>query len=125
MKYTYMSFKELVMNEILEQDNATFFEDIARESITPQGYIIPSINWVDGIAFVVQPMPPTEDIVKEQLTGILRYSAVVYTKTPFKSEVTASIGKDPFPIRLRKADNNPIFVGLAKFLKDFRPSPDS
>jgi len=35
------------------------------------------VNWSDGVAFVVAPMPPTEDIVKESLGGRLHYASVM------------------------------------------------
>lgn len=122
MKIRYVPYEELIVHEILEQDNASFFEDIVRHNITPQGYVVPSVNWIDGVAFGVAPLPPTEDIVKEQLAGRIHYASVVFTRTEFKAEIKVQIGKDTFPIRLRKADNNPTFVDLSKFVSDFKAS---
>jgi len=122
MKIRYVPFEELDVHEVLEQDNATFFEDFARQNITPQGYKIPSVNWIDGVAFVVLVMPPTEDIVKEQLVGRVHYSTVIFTRMQFQPEVNAQVGKELYPVRLRKAANNPTFVELVKFLKEFKPS---
>ncbi len=124
MKYRFMPYQELVIHEILEQDNATFFEDVARQSITPQGYIVPSVNWIDGLAFLALPMPATEDIVKEQLAGRVHYAAVVFTKIDFTQEVKAQIGRESYPVRLRKANNNDTLVGMIKFVRE-KPSPDN
>lgn len=120
MKITYLPYHELIIHEILSQDNDAFFQDVVRQSIGPQGYLVPSVNWVDGMAFITHPMAPTEDIVKENLGGKIHYAAVVFTKTEFKEEIEVRIGGQPFPVRLRKADNNPTFVELVEYLKGWK-----
>jgi len=122
LKINYVPYQELTIHEILSQDNDAFFQDVVRQSIGPQGYMVPSINWIDGIAFITHPMAPTEDVVKENLNGKIHYAAVVFTRTPFKDEVEVKIGGQPFPVRLRKADNNPTFVELVEYLKRFKGS---
>ena len=121
MRISYVPYSELVIHEIIKQDNETFFQEAVRQNIGPQGYNVPSINWYDGIAFIAMNMPPTEDVVKENLQGKVHYSAVVYTNSEFKPEMEFKVGAQTFPLRLRNAGNNPTFVELVKFLKGFKP----
>lgn len=55
-------------------------------------------------------MPPTEDVIKENLNRKIRYCAVIFTRIEFKEEEEARIGSQPFPVRLRKTHNNLMFV---------------
>jgi hypothetical protein len=122
VKVTYSPNKELVVHEIIEQDSHIFFEDMVRQALSSPVHVEPSINWVDGVAFVVAPMPPTDDIVKENLAGKVHYASVMFTKIPFQSQVPVRIGNQNYSARLRKADNNPTLIALAKFLREFNPS---
>lgn len=125
VKITYVPYQEVIVHEILEQDNQTFFEDIVREVLAQPVQAEPSVNWIDGIAFIVGQLPPTEDIVKENLNGKVHYAAVIFTKTEFRNSIPVRVGNQDLAVRLRKADNNSILVDLVKFLKTFNPSPDS
>ena len=37
--------------QILEYDNKTFFEEVMRQNLSQQITVIPTVNWIDGIAF--------------------------------------------------------------------------
>ena len=115
----YVPNSKLIIHEILEQTNDAFLEDIVRQSAGPQGYMVPTVNWVDGIAFVVAPMSGTEDVVKENLAGRLHYAAVVFTRMDYRGNAEVKVGAQSFPLRFRKADN-PTFVKLAAYLKNFK-----
>ena len=121
MKITYTPYQELVIHEIIEQTNAnTFFEDIVRLALSSPHQVEPSINWVDGIAFFIAPMQPTEEVVKENLTGKIHYGSVLFTQTEYRPQIAVRIGSQEFTVRLRKAGDNPTLVELAKFLKEFK-----
>jgi hypothetical protein len=119
VKITYTPYSELVVHEVIEQDNGTFFEDIVRQALSNPVHAEPSINWVDGVAFLVNQMPPTEDVVKENLVGRVHLAAVIFTKIAYSTQVPVHIGTQEYSVRLRKADNNATFVDLVKFLKNF------
>ena len=119
MDIEYVPNSKLIIHEILEQNNDAFLEDIVRQSAGPAGYMVPTVNWVDGIAFVVAPMAGTEDVVKENLAGRLHYAAVVFTRMDFRGNAEVKVGAQSFPLRFRKADN-PTFVKLAAYLKNFK-----
>jgi len=124
VKITYLPYQEVVVREIIEQNNEMFFEDVIRQSLT-QTQVEPSVNWVDGIAFLVVPFPATEDIVRENLNGKVHFSSVIFTKIDYRGQYPVKLGAQSFSVRMRKADTNRIFVRLTDFLKKFKPSPDS
>ena len=119
VKITFTPYSELIVHEIVEQDNRTFFEDVVRQALASPIHAEPSINWVDGVAFLVNQMPPTEDVVRENLNGKVHYAAVIFTRIAYSNQVPVQIGTQEYSVRLRKADNNPVMVDLVKYLKDF------
>jgi len=121
LKITYTPYTELVIHEIIEQTNSNvFFEDIVRLALSGPIHAEPSINWIDGMAFFVAPMQPTEEVVRENLAGRVHYGSVLFTRIDFKPQVAVKIANQEFTVRLRKADDNPTLVSLAAFLKDFK-----
>jgi hypothetical protein len=121
MKITYTPYQELIVHEIIEQTNpGVFFEDIVRLALSGSHQVQPSINWIDGIAFFIAPMQPTEEVVRENLAGRIHYSSVLFTRTDYQPQVAVKIGSQDFTVRLRKAGDNPTLVELAGFLKDFK-----
>jgi len=120
-KITYTPYQELVIHEIIEQSNSnTFFEDIVRLALSGPAQVQPSINWVDGVAFFIAPMQPTQEVVKENLAGRVHYGSVLFTRTEFRPQITVKIGNQDYTVRLRKAEDNPTLVDLAAYLKDFK-----
>ncbi len=83
----------------------------------------PSINWIDGVAFFIAPLQPTEEVVRENLAGRVHYGSVLFTRTEYKTQIAVRIGNQDFTVRLRRADDNPTLAALAAFLKDFKPGP--
>jgi hypothetical protein len=123
LKITYTPYQELVVHEIIEQTNSgVFFEDIVRLALSGPHQVEPSINWIDGIAFFIAPMQPTEEVVRENLAGRVHYGSVLFTRTDYRPQITVTIGNQEFTIRLRRASDNPTLVELARFLKDFKRS---
>ena len=123
MKITYTPYQELIIHEIIEQANAgAFFEDIVRLALSGPHQVQPSINWIDGIAFFIAPMQPTEEVVRENLAGRVHYGSVLFTRTDYQPQVAVKIGSQDFTVRLRKAGDNPTLVELVAFLKDFKHS---
>jgi len=124
LKITYTPYQELIVHEIIEQTSpGVFFEDIVRLALSSPHQVEPSINWIEGIAFFIAPMQPTEEVVRENLGGKIHYASVLFTRTDYKPQVPIKIGNQEFTVRLRRAGDNPTLVELAAFLKDFkRPS---
>ena len=61
--------------------------------------------------------------MREELKGRIHYSAVLFTKISYQSELVVDLGKEDIHVRLRKADNNPDFVDLVEFQKTFKRDP--
>ena len=120
VKVIYTPYREIVIHEVIEQESQVLFEDMVRQALSSPVHAEPTVNWADGVAFVVAPMPPTEDIVRESLEGKLHYASVMFAKIPFQSQVPVRIGTQNYSARLRKADNNPHLAAVAKFLKEFK-----
>jgi hypothetical protein len=120
-KITYMPTEEVVVHQVLESGNKIiFFEDVVKQMLVREIPVIPTVDWIDGIAFAVLQFPDTEDIVREELKGRIHYSAVLFTKIPYQSEFVVNLGKEDIRVRLRKADNNPDFIDLVEFLKTYK-----
>ena len=123
VKITYTPYQELIVHEIIEQTNpSVFFEDIVRLALSSPHQAEPSINWIDGVAFFIAPMQPTEEVVRENLAGKVHYGSVLFARTDYKPQIADKIGSQDFTVRLRKAADNPTLVELTKFLKDFKRS---
>ncbi len=121
LKITYTPYRELVVHEIIEQTNASaFFEDIVRLALSSPHQAEPSINWIDGIAFFIAPMQPTEEVVRENLAGRIHYGSVLFARTEYRAQIAVKIGSQDFTVRLRQAGDNPTLVELAAFLKGFK-----
>ena len=123
MKISYTPYQELVIHEIIEQRiPSVFFEDIVRLALNSPHQAEPSINWIDGIAFFIAPMQPTDEVVRENLQGRIHYASVLFTRTEYRPQVPVKIGNQDYTVRLRKADDNPTLVELASFLRNFNSS---
>ena len=121
LKITYAPYHELIVHEIIEQSSpSAFFEDIVRLALSGAHQVQPSINWIDGIAFFIAPMQPTEEVVSENLAGRVHYASVLFTRTEYQPQVAVKIGSQDFTVRLRRAEDNPTLVELAAFLKGIK-----
>ena len=120
VKFTYAPWTEIVIHEILEGKPEDLFASIIRQTLATSGVgMTPSINWVDGIAFVESPFTENDDVAREKLQGIVHYSSLEFARVPeYREEIQVSIGGSLFPIRLEKVDMNPVFVELARYLKN-------
>ncbi len=122
VKVIFKPNSELVVHEVIEEESSRFFEEIIRQMLASPVHVQPTVNWIDGVAFVISPMPATDDIIKENLDGRVHFSAVMFTRTPYQAQVSSKIGGQEFSVRLRKAENSPTMVDLASFLKGFKPA---
>lgn len=120
-KITYTPYQELVVHEIIEQTNPNaFFEDIVRLALSSPHQVEPSISWIDGVAFFIAPMQPTEEVVRENLAGRVHYGSVLFTRIDYKPQVPVRLGNQEYTVRLRNSGDNPTLVELVKFLKGFK-----
>lgn len=122
-KITYMPTEEIVVHQVLEYDNKSFFEEVTKQSLARQISLIPSVNWIDGVAFVVWPYAEADDIVREGVKGRMHIFAVLFTRIPYQTHFPVTLANQDIRVPLRKATNNPDFIDLVNFLKEFKPDP--
>jgi hypothetical protein len=108
-------YKKIVVHEIVELRLNDWVEMIISGTRAAGGTTIPMVNWCNGVAFQVEPFNPnSEEVIGEQLKGIIHYAAVTFaTKERFEREIRIPEGT----IRMVDQSANPNFVKLAKVLK--------
>jgi hypothetical protein len=119
-KISYEPVEEIVVHQILEYDNKMFFEEVMRQNLSQQLTVIPTVNWIDEIAFSIWRFSDTDDVVKEALEGKIHYFAVSFTRLQYQTHFSVNLANQDIKVPLRKADNNPNFVSLVAYLKDFK-----
>lgn len=126
VKITYKPTEEIVVHQVLTYDDAkSFFEDVSRQGMSQQAPFLPFVNWADGVAFAFSGYPQTEDVVKDAMNGRVHYGSVLFAKTPFQPFFSVNFGQDDVRVRMRKVENNPDLVELARFLRDFKKDAPS
>ncbi len=121
IKVTYAPVTELIVHEVVEQDQTTFFQDIIMQMSPSPVYVEPSVDWVDGFALLITQFPRTNEIIADNLAGKIHYQTVVFTRILFHPRINMRIRDQEFSVRLKKADNDPILADLAVFLNKFKP----
>ena len=122
----YQPYKELIIHEVRKLTLANFLLMVASQVEAQKQGATPSVDWVDGVAFVkgeyAPPVPP--QVTEDQLKGRLHYPVVFFTETSFEAQKRVSLNGREIPIRFNKAEDNPVFRDLARFLKTFKTSSD-
>jgi hypothetical protein len=122
-KITYQPCQEIVIHELLEFDNERFFKEAlsqtALQQMTQQQYVPIVVTWVDGVTFLGIPFPDTEMVMADKLLGKTHYMVVLFTKMPYKETYSTRVRTETMTIEIEKGEDNPLFVELAEFLKNF------
>ena len=120
VRLTYRPWNQIVIHEIIENEPDELFTTTLLQAIAQGGAgFIPSINWVDGIAFVLGLFPDTEDVVRDKMKGIVHFGSVQFARFPeYKSEISVPMKGNSYLVRLVNNEKNPVFVELSRFLKD-------
>jgi hypothetical protein len=121
VKVTYAPTTELVVHEVIEQDQTTFFQDIMTQVSASPVHVEPSVNWVDGFALLSTQFPPTNEVIADNLAGKIHYQTVIFTRILFHSKVNMKLRDHEYSVILRKADNDLTLAALVSFLKEFKP----
>jgi hypothetical protein len=116
----YEPAEEIVVHQVLEYDNKSFFEEVMRQNLAQQVSVIPTVNWIDGIAFSVWRFPETDDVIRDALDGKLHLISVSFTRLGYQTHFTVNLANQEIKVPLRNAANNPNYVSLVAFLKEFK-----
>jgi len=108
-------YKKIVIHEVVEFKLPDLVSQIVAGASAAGGTTIPAIQWCGGVVFTVVPFNPnSEEVISEQLKGIVHYASVVFAvKQKFENEVRTKEGT----IRLLDASAASNFVKLAAELR--------
>jgi len=120
-KISYEPTEEIVLHQIIEYDNKAFFEEVMRQNLVQQMSVIPTVNWIDGIAFSVWRFPETDDVIRDALDGKLHLFSVAFTRVGYQTNFPIILANQDIKVPLKNASNNANFVAIVAFLKNFKP----
>jgi hypothetical protein len=114
VKVTYKPWEEVIIHESIQHS----LDDLVKmQSLgVPAGGLGNRLLWAEGIAFKHSGMPPTDDVVKEQLQGIVHWSAVEWALMP-KYENAIIIRETNVRVPVIDVSTNPFLKTVAKWLK--------
>ncbi len=111
----YEPIKEIVIHELVKINNVEEFLNIKTGNIPAGGSGNPA-RWTDGILYDASGYPPTPEIIKDQLEGIVHFAAVEYTEMKeFKPYLKNSTSNVILPIV--NVSHNVITKEIGQWLK--------
>ena len=83
---------------------------------TPEGGRSAPLRWTNGLIFLTQPLPPTEDVIKEQIQGTIHWSSLHFARMRgYQKEVKRGRSVTVPVIDL---SNHDIFGAMADWIKE-------
>ena len=115
VKVTFRPWEEVIIHESIQYP---MLDEIVRlQSVgVPPGGLARPLNWAEGVVFRHAPMPPTEDVVREQLQGKVHWSSVAWALMP-KYQNVIVIKETNVRIPINDVSANEILSEVAKSLK--------
>ena len=80
VKVTIKPWQEIVIHELIQHDLKNLLK-LRGLGLSTRDIAQP-LMWAEGIVFSRFPMPPTDDIIKEQLQGIIHFSSFEFALMP-------------------------------------------
>lgn len=115
VKVTFRPWEEVIIHESIQYP--TLDEIVRLQSVgVPPGGLARPLNWAEGVVFRHAPMPPTEDVVREQLQGKVHWSSVAWALMP-KHQNVIVIKETNVRIPINDVSANEILSEVAKSLK--------
>jgi hypothetical protein len=119
VKITYAPWEEIVIHEKIEYSLEEFI-NMRGVGVTTGGLGKPLL-WAEGVVFDRGVMPPSPDMIKENLKGSIHFSGIEWAIMPeFRSFVEIKETKVKIPII--NVSSNAILSEVAKWLKQFAKS---
>jgi hypothetical protein len=111
----YQPIKEIIVHELVKVNSVEEFLNIRTANVPLGGAANPS-RWVDGILYDASGLPPTPEVIKDQLEGILHFAAVEYTEMKeYKPYLKNSTNNVVLPII--NMSNNAVIIEIGQWLK--------
>lgn len=85
VKVTFKPWEEIVIHETIHYS----FEDLVKlctVGVGPGGLAAP-LRWAEGVVFRASAMPPTDEVVRENLEGRIHWNSVSWALMPEYSDV--------------------------------------
>jgi hypothetical protein len=117
----YLPYSKIIVHEVRKLEVQDFLQWVASQVEAQKQGGTPTVNWVDGIAFLTGEFMATPELVSENLKGRIHYAVVFFTETSYQAEKRVTVNGRDSAVRFSKGDNNANFVALAKFLTGFKP----
>ena len=116
VKIIFEPWKTVIIHEIVQYDLQMLIHlhGLGAQS----GQLGSPISWANGIAFEHHVMPPTDEIIKEQIQGKIHWSHLAFAFMPrYQQVITIPDGNVRIPI-LDLSDNE-IFRDVAEWVKEY------
>jgi len=114
VKITYAPWQEIIIHEVIEYPLEEFIH--IRSVGVPTGGLGNPLVWAEGVVFSRSVMPPSPDMIKENLEGRVHLSAVEWAPMPqFQRFVEIKETKVRIPII--NVASNAVMLQVAKWLK--------
>jgi hypothetical protein len=114
VKVTFKPWEEIIIHESIQYNLGDFVKQCSI-GVQPGGLANP-LQWAEGVVFRPSIMPPTDEVVKEQLQGRIHYNAVEWALMP-KYQQVIMIGDINAKIPIINVSANAILCEVAKALK--------
>ena len=114
VKITYEPWKTIVIHEIIQYDLQMLVH--LRCLGVQSGQLARPINWANGVAFAHNGMPPTNEVIKEQLQGRLHWSSLQFAFMP-KHQPLITITEGNIRVPVLDLSDNIIFRDMAEWIK--------
>lgn len=114
VKIIYEPWKTIVIHEIVQYDlqMLVHLHGLGVQS----GQLGRPINWANGIAFMHRVMPPTDEVIKEQIQGKIHWSSLTFAFMP-KHQPLITIPEGKIRIPILDLSDNRVFRDLAEWIK--------
>ena len=120
VKVTIRPWEEVIIHETIYYDLQDLIK-LASMGIQPGGLAAP-LHWAGGVLFRFSAMPPTDDVIKEQLVSKVHWSAVEWALMPeYKKVILITDINAKIPVI--DATSNTILSEVAKSLRGTLPNP--
>ena len=116
VKVTYQPIQEFVIHEMVKYNSVEDFLNIKTGNI-PAGGSAPPARWCEGILYEAFGLPPTQDVVKDQLQGILHFALLEYVEM----DEYVPVLKNPstnVPLPIINVSHNETTKAIIQWMKD-------
>jgi hypothetical protein len=114
VKFNYQPWEEIIVHEIVEYPLEYFFTQATLG--IPEGGVGRPLTWSNGLIYRVKAIQPTEDVIKEQLQGIIHWSALHYARMPKYQKQVTRAGRIRVPIV--EMSNHTVFGPMVDWIKE-------